>query len=97
MSTPHWTDPDQNKIFSGVDNEKMYLSPESGYYIVETDGAVWECDFRGFRVPELPEDAVGLVPKASHTPSCGLCTDAGRFLNINDECPEHGEKDLEED
>lgn len=96
MSTPHWTDPEVPTVdYEMGRNDRLFLS-EQGLIVVDPEGQIWECALSGYRIDTLPADAVEWR-QPLRPPSCGLCTDAGRFLNINDDCPEHGEKDLEED
>lgn len=71
--------------FSGVDGERFYSSESRGYFIVEDTGAVWECDFHGFRVTSLPEDAVRLVPVAT-----GVALPPGTFARP---APDDGDRE----
>lgn len=58
------SDPDeQHREFSGDSGERLFWSEAGGCYtMVEAGGSVWECDFSGYRVTELPADAVELRP-----------------------------------
>jgi hypothetical protein len=44
--------------------DRIFWSEKLGWwYMVDTtDGTVWEMDIGGYRIPELPSDAVELLP-----------------------------------
>lgn len=97
--SPHWAEEDgavEHPTLDGPE-ERFFVSPTQGLILVETDLSVWECDLAGYRITEVPTDAVEWRPVDMNTPSCGVCTDAGRYLNINDSCPVHGEEALVEE
>lgn len=75
--------------------ERFFVSPTQGLILVEQDESVWECDLGGYRITAVPADAVEWRPviKVGDVTDCGYCTDAGRYRNINDSCPVHGEED----
>jgi hypothetical protein len=46
-------------------NDQFFVSPSQGLILVDSDGAVWECDLSGYRITDVPEDAIRLVPVAA--------------------------------